>query len=781
MAISRTAHGATKTSATATTTSGAITVSALSGECIIVAVGTVATTSNAPTDNATGSSNTYVQLGNISTNTERITLWGCLSSKSAVTAITCTFGSSRYAVAIDTYTGVLGFNQSNINTSSGSASPATITLPNALASGCWAVAAFANKGTATWSANTGNLRNNVAGAGTTTPGVAIVDNTATTCAATESAGNVWAGTAFELQDHVDVSVSATGNALTASTKTPTVVGTDPYYIASSAQANDSSSGTTNTVSVTVAAGETVAALVTWFANTTLNSVTLLGQTFSLGAATPLAGNSQWTRLAYFINSTGGTGNLVATFGASCFSTIVLIRIGQASTLHGSATVHGQWSTNQSVALSAVSAGDFIAEFQCNGNGFTISPGATYTEAFKNGENTAAYKNAAGSSDTADFSFSSFSSYAIGALAFAASNGSATVTATGNAVTSAVGTTTESGSAAVSPSGSAASPSSGTATVSGNAATSLTGSSATVSRGTATVTGNATTSPVGSSASSSAGTLAAAGAASLAASGSQLSASVGSATATGTSPNVSVSVSGTAAVISSGTLSLTGNAVLSVTGSSVSGSPGTLSTTGTAIVSATGSSVGISGGSVSLVGTSTLAATGTALAVSAGSTTVDTSVVTTVNVSGSSLAVSNGTIGVVGSANLTASGSMSSATAGTIAVSIGANASVAASGSAVVLEVGSVTPAAGAQVNAIGSAVISSSGTLDLIGDASFELVSAALIASVGTVVAIGKVPYQPLPPIELTTPANTISLVGDEKIPNCDGNWASINLIGSED
>src|SRR5690348_14073976 len=171
MSIANTAHGNTKTSSTAATTSGAITTTAAIGETIVVAVGTVNTTSNAPTDTA---SNTYVQLGAIATNTERITFWGCLSSLGASPSVTCTFGSSRYGIAIATYTGVKSFKQSNTTTNTGSASPATATLPNALDSGNWALAAFADKGTVTWSASTGNLRNHVSGAGTTTPGVAIV-------------------------------------------------------------------------------------------------------------------------------------------------------------------------------------------------------------------------------------------------------------------------------------------------------------------------------------------------------------------------------------------------------------------------------------------------------------------------------------------------------------------------------------------------------------------------------------------------------------------------------
>lgn len=211
MAIANTSHGNTKTSSTAATTSGAITTTAAIGETIVVAVGTVNTTSNAPTDSA---SNTYVQLGAITTNTERITFWGCLSNKGASPSVTCTFGSSRYGIAIATYTGVKGFNQNNTTTHTGGTTPATATLPNALNTGSWAIAAFVEKGTAAWSASTGNLRNNIAGAGTTTPGAAIVDNTTTTCAAATSA-TAWAGTIIELTSFFIQSITAVGAAINA--------------------------------------------------------------------------------------------------------------------------------------------------------------------------------------------------------------------------------------------------------------------------------------------------------------------------------------------------------------------------------------------------------------------------------------------------------------------------------------------------------------------------------------------------------------------------------------
>lgn len=199
ISISSPLHGANAGSTSAATTSGAITLAnggAVAGQTIVVAVATVGTTSNPPTDSF---GNTYVKLGSSATNTEEITFWGCVRSGGAVTTVTCTFGNSRWGVAITVYNGVLAFEQDNTTTNTGSASPATATLPHAFRfAGSWSIAAFANKGTATWSTSTGNLRDNIAGGGTTTPGVAIVDNTTTTCAAAESASNVWAGTIIEM-------------------------------------------------------------------------------------------------------------------------------------------------------------------------------------------------------------------------------------------------------------------------------------------------------------------------------------------------------------------------------------------------------------------------------------------------------------------------------------------------------------------------------------------------------------------------------------------------------
>jgi len=201
MAIAETAHGNAVSNSTAAATEN-VTVTVAVGETVIVAVSTaLSVTANAPTDNATGGSNTYVILATEEGTTFRMTLFGCLHSKSAVTTITCTFSSSRNGIAVTTYTGVGSFNQSNTNKATGSTSPATVTLGTGLQSGSVTVGGFANDGTGTWSASTGNLRNNIAGAGSTSPGVAIVDtiaNGTTTVAAALSATTLWNAVAIEM-------------------------------------------------------------------------------------------------------------------------------------------------------------------------------------------------------------------------------------------------------------------------------------------------------------------------------------------------------------------------------------------------------------------------------------------------------------------------------------------------------------------------------------------------------------------------------------------------------
>lgn len=220
MAVAYTNHGNTKTSSTAATSSGAITVAGAAGDTYVVAICITTTGIVSVTDSA---SHTYTELGVHSTNTYSVYFFGFLNA-GAITTVTASFPSSRYSVSIASYSGVVAFNSGNTTTSTSAASPNTITLPNSLGSGNLAVAAMCNKGTATWGSSTGTLENRVAGAGSTTPGAAIVDNTATTCAATSSSNTNLAATAIELQSHVDVTVTPTGVSAAGAVTAPTISG-----------------------------------------------------------------------------------------------------------------------------------------------------------------------------------------------------------------------------------------------------------------------------------------------------------------------------------------------------------------------------------------------------------------------------------------------------------------------------------------------------------------------------------------------------------------------------
>lgn len=195
MAIAYANVGGTNGNTTAAT-SGVVTITGTVtvGMLIIIAVGLVGASPTSITDNSAGGNNWY-RLAPAVTNTETITLFGCIV-KSVPTTVTANFASSRWGAIVECYSGVAGMSFPK-GAATGAASPATITGTE-VATNNWQLAAFTNKGTATWSASTGNLRRNIAGGGTTTPGVAIVDNTTTTTAAAENAANVWAGCCVEL-------------------------------------------------------------------------------------------------------------------------------------------------------------------------------------------------------------------------------------------------------------------------------------------------------------------------------------------------------------------------------------------------------------------------------------------------------------------------------------------------------------------------------------------------------------------------------------------------------
>lgn len=333
--------GTQASSGTAATTSGALGFGAASiGDTIIVAVATVdPAASNAPTDNATPSSNNYVQLGSVASNTERITFWGCLSSKSSVSSVTSTFSSSKWAVAIVRYTGVASFVQSNTTTNTGSASPATITIPSTPSTGHHIVAAFTNQGTGTWTTNgtNGTLRRNAAGGTSTSPGVAIVDTVTqgtSTCAATISAGPLWAGTVIELSDG-NISVPTTGSSIASSIGTSTPSG--------DAQVSTSGSSMTSSVGTVLVPSDAIVAVTGNSITSTAGNPTVRGDSNApltatgqaIAASTGLlsiSGDTAFSVAGVQIASAVGTVNVPGDVSVSVIGSAITSASGSVSVL-----------------------------------------------------------------------------------------------------------------------------------------------------------------------------------------------------------------------------------------------------------------------------------------------------------------------------------------------------------------------------------------------------------------------------------------------------------------
>jgi len=178
----------------------------LAGDTVIVACATVNTAITAPTDDASGGSNVYEAITSRITNTDSIQLWMCVNAKAA-TVVTMHCTSSRLSCCVACYTGASTPGPGSSTTGSGTALSLGTTQKN---SASFIVTGFAHVGTGTFGApNTGNLRVQVGGAGTTTPGVAIVDNTGTvgtsiTTSTTNSVSAAWAAASGELQTSVPV-------------------------------------------------------------------------------------------------------------------------------------------------------------------------------------------------------------------------------------------------------------------------------------------------------------------------------------------------------------------------------------------------------------------------------------------------------------------------------------------------------------------------------------------------------------------------------------------------
>ncbi len=200
MAIAYTNHGVAATSSTAATTTGAKAVTAVAGDTIIVCVALAGGTSPSVSDSA---GNTYSLLVGPTTNTDTCWMFATRNIPGSVTSVTVTWTTAaRWAVAIDTWSGVTGFGVTATNTGT-SLSPG-VTLPS-LGANSWGVAAMlAAHTTATWSAlSPNNLRQHIAGASTSTPGAALADETGSTQnGASISLSKAWVALGLELQGAV---------------------------------------------------------------------------------------------------------------------------------------------------------------------------------------------------------------------------------------------------------------------------------------------------------------------------------------------------------------------------------------------------------------------------------------------------------------------------------------------------------------------------------------------------------------------------------------------------
>jgi hypothetical protein len=208
MAIAYTNHGAAVTSSTAATTTGAISVTAAITDTIIVAICLTTTAEpNLGVSDNTGL-NAWTPLSGPDTNTD--TIWTFYISPfdstlvAAPTSITVSWSvsgtSSRYSCAIDTWSGVTGFGITNVAT--GTSTAPSVSLVGMAATSWLFSNMLSAHTTATWSATTGNLRQHIAGASTSTPGAAFMDLPATSgtvVTAALSLSKAWVARAVELQ------------------------------------------------------------------------------------------------------------------------------------------------------------------------------------------------------------------------------------------------------------------------------------------------------------------------------------------------------------------------------------------------------------------------------------------------------------------------------------------------------------------------------------------------------------------------------------------------------
>lgn len=196
---------AQSTASTTASTTCTISITLTAGQTVLVGGLGVG---NAVSSVADTLGNSYSSVAGPITNTVTSTIFGDLSiATGGATTITVTFASSsrRTCVALE-YAGVIAFGQTATNTGSSTAPLVTLTTQDA---NNFVVAVMTRQGTSTWSSNascttTCTLRNNQAGAGSTTPGQGSVDVAkaaagSTTNEATISVSGAWAAASIELR------------------------------------------------------------------------------------------------------------------------------------------------------------------------------------------------------------------------------------------------------------------------------------------------------------------------------------------------------------------------------------------------------------------------------------------------------------------------------------------------------------------------------------------------------------------------------------------------------
>ena len=190
---------------TATTTASAtktVAITAVAGDTIIILGFSVGQAITGVSDTA---GNVYGKLQSAVINTVAASCWGtavgAVKTSGSIT-ITVTFAASvRNTVCAMQYSGALGYGHTGTNTGTSTSPSLSITTQD---NNNFVVVGLTDEGTATWASSVGNLRENQAGPGSTTPGGAGLDNTSATPAsvtntATLSVSKAWAAIGMELR------------------------------------------------------------------------------------------------------------------------------------------------------------------------------------------------------------------------------------------------------------------------------------------------------------------------------------------------------------------------------------------------------------------------------------------------------------------------------------------------------------------------------------------------------------------------------------------------------